>query len=520
MAKSDVESEPKAAPELGRSSPSVLLLGEANFSFALALVKLLEPPASLLPAPPPKPGKSESFKAKKKREAAEAKAAAAEADPEKAQQPDPLTVASAYLGLGFDECRSAKIVATCYEGEKELLEKYPEVVGILSQLNAHASKIEVRFGVDALDLRSSFGDGKHWDVIAWNHPHLGTEDFRLHRFLLAHFFASAAGMLRDHGCISLSLVEGQETRWGLIEQASRQSLSLRKTPSDFAAKDFPGYECKRNTTGKSFKNLHSQRNVFAAMKSWNYHLALEKFLEDRVETLSLPKSTEKKKNKSRAGSDADPTSSRAVGEFTCETCGKSYSCAQGLKTHRRQVHELKKYGETSEQELCTVCGRKFRDKEALWQHEKAAHSEAEKQAAESGSTSKGRGARGPSLLPGAPGLNDAEQEERIKSSRYGYETCKICGMAIPRGTSMAAHLEALKPLVSLSLRCACGKNFVEQRALEQHSRFCSEAAAAASAAEAAKASKPICLQWIGSLCQAYCTWSPSSLAGLAGGSKR
>ena len=117
--------------------PSVLLLGEANLSFALALVQMLD----------------------------------AEGGPEAA--------AEAYLGLERAGCQKARVTASCYEDRDSLLAKYPEAHGTLAQLAA-SGRASVGFGVNAWDLRSSFGAGALWDVIAWNHPHLGTEDFRLH----------------------------------------------------------------------------------------------------------------------------------------------------------------------------------------------------------------------------------------------------------------------------------------------------------------------------------------------------
>ena len=88
----------------------VLLLGEANFSFALALRSMLEPPT--VPAA----------------EAAEA----AEARREIYQQR--LTSVAGYFGMSSRPDLQLNITATCYESHAELEEKYPETVGILSRL--------------------------------------------------------------------------------------------------------------------------------------------------------------------------------------------------------------------------------------------------------------------------------------------------------------------------------------------------------------------------------------------------
>eukprot|EP00931_Biecheleriopsis_adriatica_P106413 TRINITY_DN80875_c0_g1_i1.p1 TRINITY_DN80875_c0_g1~~TRINITY_DN80875_c0_g1_i1.p1 ORF type:complete len:458 (+),score=100.62 TRINITY_DN80875_c0_g1_i1:46-1419(+) len=429
------------------AGPSVLLLGEANFSFALSLATLLEP-LQLAPL-------------------ASAAEIAAAGQKEKQQ----LEVAAGYLQLPLEDCRRVHIVATCYEDSEELVAKYPEASGILAKLQRPGSRVQVCYGVNGWDIGASFSEGRQWDIIAWNHPHLGTEDFRLHRFLLAHFCAAAAGALRDGGRVVLSLVEGQESRWSLLEQASRHGLCLLSSPVPFAAADYPGYECKRNSSGRSFKNLHSQRAASVTMRSWTYHLGLGP---------GTTAASGLRRPVSAAGDgDADPTSCRPAKALECSTCGKRFSCAQGLKTHVRQVHELKKYGEKwkaaeKPQETCKECGRSFCDAEALRQHIVAAHS------------------RGAGLVQRG-GLQE--------STGYGYRSCEICGMALPLGMSMAAHLEALKPLVSLPMSCACGRGFTDQRALEQHARFCPEAILAAERPQSL-------LAVMGKLCSSCCAGSP------------
>lgn len=419
----------------------VLLLGEANFSFTLALASLLE----------------------------------AGNDKSPAQQ---------FLRLEPENNGHVEIVATCIEDPDERAQKYPESVGILTRINALSSRfVRVQHQVNAWDLQASFGHDTHWDIIAWNHPHLGTEDFRLHRFLLAHFFAAAEASLSPGGRIVLSLVEGQEQRWDLVAQAARRDLSV-VAAVPFWASEFPGYECKRNTTGKSFKNLPSQRGVAAAMRSWTYHLGRTTEFSPMPEVAVMPILSQAEKLDASACSpcrDADPTSCRPiVAGLACEACGKQFSCAQGLRTHKRQVHELCKYGdkwrpELSGRETCLECGRSFCDADALRQHMIARHRSAD---ATRDQAAKGlRGARGPSTLgfgktADASKCTGADSDSPIETSEYGFVACEICGMAVPRDVPMEAHLEALRPLTGLHLRCECGRPFVELRALEQHANFC------------------------------------------------
>ena len=91
----------------------VLLLGEANFSFALALRSMLEPPA--VPA-------------------AQAAQAAETAEARREIHQQRLTSVADYFGMSPQPDLQLNITATCYESNVELEEKYPETVGILSRL--------------------------------------------------------------------------------------------------------------------------------------------------------------------------------------------------------------------------------------------------------------------------------------------------------------------------------------------------------------------------------------------------
>ena len=318
------------------------------------------------------------------------------------------------------------------------MDKYPETVGILSRIRAFGEAAEVRFAVDALQLESW---QRKWDVVAWNHPHLGTEDLKLHGCLLAHFLDGAAKSLRPNGVVVLALLEGQERRWQLLKHAQAQRFDLAESPFELTA--FAGYECKRNSTGKSFQSLHVQKTARAAVRSRLYHLRWNVAGQGDVAAFDAME----------AALSCKPARLESTQALECAECGKAFSSAQGLKTHVRQVHELLKYADRSESLKCESCGRAFRDSEALTQHRLAAHSS-------SGRTrSKSRG--------------------RSHGFGLGFRTCEICGMSMPLGSSAAAHLEALRPFVDLPLSCACGRSFNERRALEQHQRFCSKATASA-----------------------------------------
>lgn len=526
-----------AGGELAEEPPAVLLLGEANFSFALALA------TRLAQQRPPQP----------QAEGAEAGAGAAEgAEAGTEGATDPV---ARFLRRPAAAWRQARLVASCYEGSDLRAQKYPESDGLIRRLVAqHAGGAEARHGVNAWDLRRSFGDSQRWDIIAWNHPHLGTEDFKLHRFLLAHFFHSAKQDLRPGGLVVLSVVQGQAERWELLRQAERQGLALACAPEPFEAMEWPGYECKRNTTGRSFKNLHSQRQATSAMRSWTYHLGRREEVPAAAAAAalaSLPPSgsaapSRPRRHREQAVGDSDPTTCRPAAAHVCGACGKEFTCAQGLRTHTRQVHELRKYGSSWEpeqeaRERCPECGRGFGDLEAVRQHRLAAHDAASPGAAAAPSSAtssasppptsspvaspssaaspspraawsssaaaeaapteaaspassapeaRARGARGHALALVGP-MPASAQDAQTAGHGGAFAPCEVCGMAVPRGTPMEAHLEALRPVDGLSVSCdRCGRPFVEPRALEQHQRFCRGGHGAASASVAQPEAAP------------------------------
>ncbi|KAI3650833.1 hypothetical protein MP228_004314 [Amoeboaphelidium protococcarum] len=194
--------------------------------------------------------------------------------------------------------------------------KYPESDGILRRLSGYKD-VQVLHQINAWNLNGHFPDQK-FDIIYWNHPHLGTENFHLHRFLLAHFLHSAKNALTDgdktlsgqqdqsnvhafNPCIIISLVSGQERRWHLVSDdnavtTTPQRLNLRLAEIlPCIESDYEGYICKRNKNGQSFKNQHTIKHTRQDMKSFTYRFTrndafIDKQstdLESKLQSLSL-----------------------------------------------------------------------------------------------------------------------------------------------------------------------------------------------------------------------------------------
>ncbi|KAI3652248.1 hypothetical protein MP228_003551 [Amoeboaphelidium protococcarum] len=248
----------------------ILALGDGNFSFSLALAKQLYD--------------SGEFN----------------------QDDHQLRPAHMYLGLGVSDIHNVKIqmICTSFDSRAEVLEKYPESDGILRRLSGYKD-VQVLHQINAWNLDGHFPDQK-FDIIYWNHPHLGTENFHLHRFLLAHFLHSAKNALSDgqktlsgqqdqsclyafNPCIIISLVSGQERRWHLVSDdavtTTPQRLNLRLAEIlPCIESDYEGYICKRNKNGQSFKNQHTIKHTRQEMKSFTYRFTRNDAFIDKQST--------------------------------------------------------------------------------------------------------------------------------------------------------------------------------------------------------------------------------------------
>lgn len=107
----------------------------------------------------------------------------------------------------------------------------------------------------------SEGRVAQYDHVVFNHPHTGTEDLRRHRSFLGHFFhaltvsSGSDGQttpLTSEGVVHVTLAGDQPERWGLCEQAARHGFALAQRRR-FPTEHIEGYMSKRHQTGKSFR---------------------------------------------------------------------------------------------------------------------------------------------------------------------------------------------------------------------------------------------------------------------------
>lgn len=401
-------------------------------------------------------------------------------------------VALTYLGVR-DVAAIGTLYCTSFDSREELLRKYPEYAAIEAKL-VRFERVRVRHNVNAWEIALSFGADVRFDVIAWNHPHLGVESFKLHRFLMAHFFDSARSSLAtaDDAAVIVSLVDGQAERWSLTDQAQDRGFDLAATDA-FEEQHYPGYICKRNNNAESFKNAHTQERMSSRMLSFTYRYRRragpivaatpqapdyvdehqqQPTDDNAVDTPQVAATT------SAAVSDEPPHARRPRKKpldedkpFQCTVCQRRFTTERGVQGHNYEMHVLQRAGanwtpESEARVACPVCDKRFRDAEAAWQHAVSRHATplALEEVGE--------------LLSGAAHAT-AKAAAAAADSSADFFPCPVCGQAVPSQWGLEQHQESLKPLVGLYARCRyCEKTFIEHRALMQHANFCRENRAA------------------------------------------
>lgn len=79
-----------------------------------------------------------------------------------------------------------EITATSFDIRTDLLEKYQEIKDIFHNLesNSFNKHVKILHGINAWELRKHFGQVEKFDVVLWNHPHLGTGNIIYRYFAL------------------------------------------------------------------------------------------------------------------------------------------------------------------------------------------------------------------------------------------------------------------------------------------------------------------------------------------------
>jgi hypothetical protein len=314
-----------------------------------------------------------------------------------------------------------ELVATSLDSRQEVLNKYPSFAFAVSK----TVNVKIVHSVNALDgnlLKQISGVP---DLIIWNHPHLGYEDCNSHFQLLLHFFNEMKKNFPSTK-ILLSFLTDQIHRWRVMEAATANHYRLSQIRR-LNEEEFPGYTCKRNSSGDSFKSSKSRSNW--SSDNLKSHFLFFQYEESPAPGLDISQYMEELKKSS--GIDESE-------RLSCDSCGKKFGTQQGLTTHIRQVHELKLYN--SETGNCEVCGKEFASKNALEMHRLNAHGKL-------------------AVKPECPSHKRQKTQEND-----GDYVCEVCGSRDKDHVKNFGKNRKLEDFVCET----CGKEFRSQRALNQH----------------------------------------------------
>lgn len=304
-------------------------------------------------------------------------------------------------------------------------------------------------------------------VVIFNHPHLGTEDAKLHSQFLCHLFHSVERFwLLDLGVFYLTLVKGQFDRWECERAAKRHGMMLlvrcffAATPSVIPN---PAYEHRRHQTGKSFASRTSGSETFKFVRITDHLTGRNNLPGPKLPWFC---------------SDADSANTDMITLVSdrCLYCSKTFRDERSMKNHVNSKHSADSLDNKRKRlddndngnlqefrcDLCPfsgACPRSFESFGALQDHIRAKHD-----------------AIHPAI---SPDWSSQKADRTAFGPLEDLGSCAICGHAFTREHGEKEHFESfvpseIRPATDASLQCRfCAKSFRQTRSRLQHENLCS-----------------------------------------------
>jgi 25S rRNA (uracil2634-N3)-methyltransferase len=135
-----------------------------------------------------------------------------------------------------------QITASSYDSKQQVLSKYPSSQFKLHALEKAGAKILHGIdGRNLEKYFEKKAETDSFNVIIWNFPHSGQQRVHVNRVLLREFFASCSKVIESQGQVVVTLKKGSPyDHWNIEEQASLVDLTLKKS-IPFDKTWFPGY---------------------------------------------------------------------------------------------------------------------------------------------------------------------------------------------------------------------------------------------------------------------------------------
>jgi len=359
--------------------------------------------------------------------------------------------------------------------------------------------VSIRHGVNAIalpsfqneDLCNTAFDAARYDHVIFNHPHLGTEDAKLHSMFLSHFFHSCENhwLKTPRGVLHLTLAIGQCERWHAIPLAKDHGLNLlRRTPFQPppSVRDTCRvyYVLRRHQSGKSFskRTEGSETLIFGREDNISSDVADGTTFElPWNDNSSVPMLDQDRTSKGRKSS-SFPAPSANLAELKCQYCDKTFKQERSRKNHLKSVH-LDANGNLlpstgTETYFCEFCqSRSFPSKSALEYHVSARHTF---------HTNIQPDWCTPAVhhAPKASGSNENSIDEVNCGNQVPkvqtLEECEICKVLYSESFGPKEHMKQFQPVSKkrdsdgqFPLQCQrCQKEFWDNRARLQHENYC------------------------------------------------